>query len=72
MNTEREKHLQAMHYFAQSLFQTGVGLALIPISMLPPRPQQHFTVACHEFTQGVATLAHSFATSLDEKMKEEK
>ena len=72
MNTDREERRQAMRYFAHGLFQTGVGLALIPISMLPPRPQQHFSAAAHEFTRGVATLVHRIADGLDEKTKEEK
>jgi hypothetical protein len=59
-------------HFKQSLYQAGVGLALIPVSLLPQRAQQHFKSAGHEFTRGVAKIVRSFAEELDEIGKEKK
>lgn len=72
MDAQHDEHRQAMRYFTQSLYRAGVGLALLPISILPAAPQQHFKAAGHEFTRGVAKLAHGLANGLDEKVKEEK
>ena len=44
-----------------------MGLAFIPVSMLPQEPRQHFKIASREFSHGLAKLAQKFADSLDEK-----
>ena len=66
VDVEGEEYRQAMQHFTRSLFRTGVGLVLIPMSMLPRAPQQHFKIAGREFSHGLAKLAQKFADSLDE------
>ena len=66
MDEEREEHQRASQHFSRSLFRVGVGLALLPISVLPPEPQQHFKVAGREFAHGLAKLVHQLADGLDE------
>ncbi len=66
MDDEREEGRRASQHFSQSLFRAGVGLALLPISVLPPEPQQHFKVAGREFAHGLAKLVHQLADRLDE------
>jgi hypothetical protein len=66
MDDEREEHQRASQHFSRSLFRVGVGLALLPISVLPPEPQQHFKVAGREFAHGLAKLVHQLADGLDE------
>jgi len=66
MDEEREEDRRASEHFSRSLFQAGIGLALLPISVLPPEPQQHFKVAGREFARGLATLVHQLADGLDE------
>jgi hypothetical protein len=65
IDDEREKHQRASQHFSRSLFRAGVGLALLPISVLPPEPQQHFKVAGREFAHGLAKLVHQLADRLD-------
>jgi len=65
-DVESEEYRQAMQHFTRSLFRAGVGLVLIPVSMLPREPQQHFKIAGREFSHGLAKLAQKFADSLDE------
>ncbi|MDQ2906602.1 MAG: hypothetical protein M3Y81_24065 [Chloroflexota bacterium] len=72
MDTQHNEPRQVMRYFTQSLYRASAGLALIPMSLLPPGAQQHFKASGHEFTRGVAKLAHGLANGLDEKVKEEK
>ena len=66
MDDEREEHQRASQHFSRSLFRAGVGLALLPISVLPPEPQQHFKIAGREFAHGLAKLVHQLADGLDE------
>jgi len=66
MDDEREEDQRASQHFSRSLFRAGVGLALLPISVLPPEPQQHFKVAGREFARGLAKLVHQLADGLDE------
>ncbi len=66
MDEEREENWRAGQHFSRSLFRAGVGLALLPISVLPPEPQEHFKVAGREFAQGLAKLVHQLADGLDE------
>ncbi len=66
MDDEREEHQRASQHFSRSLFRVGVGLALLPISVLPPEPQQHFKIAGREFAYGLAKLVHQLADGLDE------
>ena len=66
MDDEREEHQRAGQHFSRSLFRAGVGLALLPISVLPPEPQQHFKVAGREFAYGLAKLVHQLADRPDE------
>lgn len=69
MENQYEAYRQAMRYFAQGLYRTGVGLALTPLSVLPQESQQQFKEAGRDFTNGVATLAHTFASTLDKMAK---
>ena len=69
MDEEREENWRASQHFRRSLFRAGVGLALLPISVLPPEPQQHFKVAGREFAHGLAKLVHQLADGLDEMAK---
>jgi hypothetical protein len=64
---ESEEYRQAMQHFTRSLVRAGMGLAFIPVSMLPQEPRQHFRIASREFSHGLAKLAQKFADSLDEK-----
>jgi len=66
MDEEREEDWTAGQHFSRSLFRAGVGLALLPISVLPPEPQEHFKVAGREFAHGLAKLVHQLAAGLDE------
>jgi len=66
MDDEREEDRRASQHFSRSLFRAGVGLALLPISVLPPEPQQHFKIAGREFAHGLAKLVHRLADGLDE------
>ncbi len=66
MDEEREEGWRAGQHFSRSLFRAGVGLALLPISVLPPEPQEHFKVAGREFAHGLAKLVHQLAAGLDE------
>ncbi len=66
MDEEREEDRRASEHFSRSLFRAGIGLALLPISVLPPEPQQHFKVAGREFARGLAKLVHQLADGLDE------
>ena len=66
-DVEGEEYRQAMQHFTRSLFRAGMGLAFIPVSMLPQEPRQHFKIAGREFSRGLAKLAQKFADSLDEK-----
>ena len=61
-----EEYREALQHFTRSLFRTGMGLAFIPVSMLPQEPRQHFKIAGREFSHGLAKLAQKFADSLDE------
>ncbi len=69
LDEEREENWRAGQHFSRSLFQAGVGLALLPISVLPPEPQEHFKVAGREFAHGLAKLVHQLADGLDEMAK---
>jgi hypothetical protein len=66
-DVEGEEYRQAMQHFTRSLFRAGMGLAFIPVSMLPQEPRQHFKIASREFSHGLAKLAQKFAEGLDEK-----
>jgi hypothetical protein len=66
-DVEGEEYRQVMQHFTRSLFRAGMGLAFIPVSMLPQEPRQHFKIASREFSHGLAKLAQKFAEGLDEK-----
>lgn len=66
-DVEGEEYRQAMQHFTRSLFRAGMGLAFIPVSILPQEPRQHFKIASREFSHGLAKLAQKFADSLDER-----
>jgi len=66
MDHEREELRQARQRFIQSMFRTGVRLALLPVNRLPERPRRHFQAAGREFTHGLATLVHELADGLEE------
>jgi hypothetical protein len=66
MDAERQELQQATQRFIRSMFRTGVSLALLPVTRLPRKSQQHFQVAGREFTRGLATLVHGFAENLEE------
>src|SRR5437870_3879016 len=65
IDAEREELQQATERFMRSMLRTGVSLALLPVSWLPPQPQQHFQSAGREFTMGLATLVHELADGLE-------
>src|SRR5258706_34464 len=66
MDAEREELQQATQRFIRSMFRTGVSLALLPVTRLPRKSQQHFQAAGREFTRGLATLVHGFAENLEQ------
>jgi hypothetical protein len=66
MNAEREELQQATRRFIRSVFRTGVSLALLPVSRLPRKPQQHFQAAGREFAHGWATFIHGLADGIEE------
>jgi cytosine/adenosine deaminase-related metal-dependent hydrolase len=70
MVAEREDLQQAAQRFMRSMFRTGVSFALLPVSRLPQKPQQHFHAAGREFTHGVATLIHEFADEIEGMAKD--
>jgi hypothetical protein len=61
-----EEGRRAGQHFTRGLFRAGMGLALLPISTLPPEPQEHFRAAGREFAHGFAKLVHQLAHGLDE------
>ncbi len=63
---EGKEDWRAGQHFSRGLFRAGIGLALLPISTLPPEPQEHFKAAGREFAHGLAKLVHQFADGLDE------
>ena len=67
VDVEGEEYRQAIQHFTRSLFRAGMGLAFIPVSMLPQEPRQHFRIASRESSHGLAKLAQKFADRLDEK-----
>ena len=66
MDAERQELQQATRRFIRSMFRTGVSLALLPVTRLPRKSQQHFQAAGREFTHGLATLVHEFAENLEQ------
>ena len=70
MDAERKELQQATRHFIRSVFRTGMSFALLPITSLPPKPQQHFQTAGREFTHGLVTLVHELANSLEEMAKD--
>lgn len=70
MDAEREDLQQAAQRFMRSMFRTGVSFALLPVSRLPHKPQQHFYAAGREFTHGVATLVHELANGIEGMAKD--
>ena len=66
MDHEYEELQQATQLFMRSMFRTGVRLALLPVNLLPQKPQQHFQAAGREFTHGLATLVHELADGVEE------
>ena len=70
MDAERQELQQASQRFIRSMFRTGISLALLPVSRLPRKSQQHFQAAGREFTRGLATLAHGFAENLEERAQD--
>jgi hypothetical protein len=70
MDAEREDLQQAARRFMRSMFRTGVSFALLPVSRLPQKPQQHFQAAGREFIHGVATLVHELANGIEGMAKD--
>jgi len=70
MDAERQELQQASQRFIRSMFRTGISLALLPVSRLPRKSQQHFQAAGREFTRGLATLVHGFAENLEERAQD--
>jgi hypothetical protein len=70
MDAEREDLQQAAQRFMRSMFRTGVSFALLPVSRLPHKPQQHFHAAGREFTHGVAALVHELANGIEGMAKD--
>jgi hypothetical protein len=61
-----EENRRAGQHFSRGLYRAGMGLALLPISTLPPEPQEHFRAAGREFAHGLVKLVHQIANGLDE------
>ena len=61
-----EEGRRAGQHFSRDLFRAGIGLALLPISKLPPESQEHFRAAGREFAHGMAKLVHQLADGFDE------
>ena len=66
IDAERQELQQATQRFIRSMFRTGVSLALLPVTRLPRKSQQHFQATGREFTRGLATVVHGFAENLEE------
>src|SRR5258706_16101553 len=66
MDAERQELQQTSQRFIRSMFRTNVSLALLPVTKLPRKSQQHFQAAGREFTHGLATLVHEFAENLEQ------
>ena len=70
MDAERKELQQATRHFIRSVFRTGMSFALLPITSLPRKPQQHFQAAGREFTHGWVTLVRELADGFEELVKD--
>ncbi len=70
VQTDFEELKEASQQFFNTLVRVGMHLATMPVSQLPEEPREHFTNAIREFTQGLSTLAHELANTV-EKVSEE-
>jgi len=61
----RNELKEASQQFFNTLFRVGIRLTLMPMSLLPKEPREHFVSAAREFTRGFTTLAHEFADNVD-------
>ena len=61
-----EELKEASQNFFNTLFRVGMHLARTPVSQLPEEPREHFKHAVSEFTRGLSTLAHEFASAAEQ------
>jgi hypothetical protein len=66
----RDELKVASQQFFNTLFRVGIRLTLMPMSLLPKEPREHFVSAAREFTRGFTTLAHEFADNVDKIVEE--
>ena len=65
-----EELKEVSQHFFSTLVRVGMHLARTPVSQLPEAPREHFAEAVSEFTQGLSTLAHELANTV-EKVSED-
>jgi hypothetical protein len=65
-----EELKEVSQHFFNTLVRVGMHLATTPVSQLVEEPREHFAKAASEFTQGLSTLAHELATTV-EKVSED-
>jgi hypothetical protein len=65
-----EELKEASQHFFSTLVRVGIHLTTTPVSQLAEEPREHFAKAVSEFTQGLSTLAHELANTV-EKVSEE-
>jgi hypothetical protein len=65
-----EELKEASQNFFNTLVRVGIHLTTTPVSQLPEEPREHFAKAVSEFTQGLSTLAHELANTV-EKVSED-
>ena len=66
----RDELKEASQQFFNALFRVGVRLTLMPVSLLPKEPREHFVSAAREFTRGFTTLTHELADNVDKIVEE--
>jgi hypothetical protein len=66
----RDELKETSQQFFSTLFRVGVHLALMPVSILPEEPREHFVSAGCEFSRGLTTLAHELADTVDKIVEE--
>jgi hypothetical protein len=57
---------QATVHFVRSVVELWVGLAYVPLSLVPKPARAHLEAASGEFARGLAALARGLADALDE------
>jgi hypothetical protein len=70
VQTDFEELKEVSQHFFSTLVRVGMHLATAPVSQLAEEPREHFAKAVSEFTQGLSTLAHELANTV-EKVSED-